>query len=783
MASEKSQKAYVTDTLRDLQIAIRSSSLYSISHPTSVKVIGSAFAKLQKHFEQRESVVIQVVRGLVLFDRLPLDSNNIHVKKFLGELLERSVSGVTFQRKLALDELKSFMKIMGMKASKVVELGGIEKALLSEKVQSIRVTIFTAGGAGGLGGGDADVGAGGAGGAGGGAGAPMLPEMSAFTNFFLGKEKDLGGFTDRFLQETERNPAFMAQVLSRSVPEEAAEAGEHPIIHYLRSLDKVAEQFSQKVGDGVEELTKLVVPVAISFEPQVRYSLVTEGREYAADAGRHISKLYPGIVSELIAEQVRSDYKDGHVGGVELGEKALSFLRYADDRATAVRLIGIKLNEAGMIQDEIGDVLDHVDWGGFSIEEKFQCLVRDEKPWVKVFEKVHSTVAELITSDQSSKAVILFRAYTDGLRVSDESVRRRVAQNGLTLVRSFPIGAQRDTLSEYLATQLRDCLRSEQTSAAAEMMFKGLAGLVKDALTGTRFSHAIEAAQLIEEPLLLFDTPAWKSDLARKALREMTDQAVISSLVEHLHTADGGRDKLVADCVRRLGGSLIEGLIAQLADEEDRVKRARLVEAIQIVGPAAESAILVALSDERWYLVRNLAILLGEIGGERSIYSLEKLLFHKDQRVARTAVRSLNKIAAPTAYRVLARALERSSDDLRLNIIQTAVVAGDESMLPQLLEIARSKSPMGSGEALRKKAIEALGKVGSPQALAVLTEILEKRSLFAMAEDVDFRLCAARALGAIGGTEANDALDRAARKDPKEEVRLEARRLLGEDTG
>ena len=173
-----------------------------------------------------------------------------------------------------------------------------------------------------------------------------------------------------------------------------------------------------------------------------------------------------------------------------------------------------------------------------------------------------------------------------------------------------------------------------------------------------------------------------------------------------------------------------------------------------------------------------MAILLGELGGERSIFSLEKVLSHKDPRVARAAVRSLSKIASATAYRVLARAMDRGSEDLKINIIQTCAVAGNEAILPQLLDIIRSKAQLGGADSLRRRAIEAVGRIGSRQAVPPLAEILEKRSLFTMAEDVDTRLSAVRAIGAIGGAEAEEALERAARKDPKEDVRLEAERAL-----
>lgn len=766
MAVDKTQKAFVTEALRNLQVAIKSSSLYSVNHPTSVKAINTIFGQLQKLFEQKEVVAIQVTNGMVFFDRMPLERDNIHVKNFMVELTERNVTGLMFQRKISLEELRNFMRIVGMKASKIDDLGGLQKALSSENIQNIKITIFspTAGapvdldGFGGL---------------------PALPEIQAFANFFLGKEGGLGAYQERFYREAMTNPGVVAQVVSRSIPEDAAEKGEHPVVHYLRSLDRIAMSFVPKVGESPEELRKIVAPVALSFDSTIKNTLLEDGREHAASAGKYVSTLYQDIVSEIIADQVRFDYKEGNAKGADLADKAMKLLRYAENPKVTVRLIEQKLKESGMSEDEIGDVLDHVYWNEYTMDEKFRRVMHGEQPWKKDIDKVFYTLLELIKADKIAQAALLFRSYLAGLREPDEGVKKDVAKNAPRLLEAFPPSSTREELTEHLSGELMGCLRAEPSASVAEPIVGSLATLIRADLAARQFARAMESTRLLEELLLAFDIQAWKSDLIRTAMRSLGDSAVASALVESLHYPEGGRDEDVAECVRTLGSNVVDPLIAMLGEEQDRIRRARIVEAIQIIGPPAENAILAALSDSRWYLVRNLAILLGEIGGERSIFSLEKVLSHRDPRVARAAVRSLNKIGTATAYRVLGRALEKGADDLRLNIIQTSASQGNEAMVPHLLDIARAKSQLG-GDAIRKKAIDALGKIGSSQAVPLLAEILEKRSLFTMAEDVETRVSAARALGTIGGEEALETLERAARKDPKEDVRLEAQRFLGE---
>ena len=74
MAVDKTQKAFVTEALRNLQVAIKSSSLYSVNHPTSVKAINTIFGQLQKLFEQKEVVTLQVTNtGEAILEALELE--------------------------------------------------------------------------------------------------------------------------------------------------------------------------------------------------------------------------------------------------------------------------------------------------------------------------------------------------------------------------------------------------------------------------------------------------------------------------------------------------------------------------------------------------------------------------------------------------------------------------------------------------------------------------------------------------------------------------------------
>jgi len=752
-----------------LQVAIKSSSLYSVSHPSAAKAINTTFETFQKYFQEKDVIAIQIQNSVVFWDKTPLDRDSIHVKNFTNELASRNVTGMIFQRKLTIEEFRTFMKIMGMKASKLDEIGGLQKALSTENILNVKVTIFTPSAAGAMPL-DMDLPFG---------ALPMLPEMQAFANFFAGVGDGLGSFTDRFFREAADNPKFMAQVVSRAKPDEAAT--EHPVLHYLRSLDKIASSYSAQVDGNPDAIRKVVVPVALSFEDKVKDDILVDGLEYAPTAGQYVTDLYQDIVSEIIADRVCSSYPERKQPPLELGAKALDLLKHSRNRTSTVNLIERKLQEYGMSGEELTDMLDHIYWNEYSLDEKLRRLMRGEKAYSKEFDKVYYTVLELIKNGKLSEAVTLFKGYIAGLRVPDEAVRREVATRCVKLIEPFPVSPERTAIEQQLTGELMGCLREESAAPVLESLIAGTTALIRVDLGARRFDQVQSCVGQLEQLFSSADVPTWKIDLIKNGLRQVSDQPGLIALLDSLHpTENAPRDEEVAACVRALGPNIIRPLVDLLAVEEDRVRRARIVESVQLIGPAAENTILAALDDERWFVVRNLVILLGDIGSERSVLSLEKMLAHQDTRVSRAAIRSLTKIGTAAAWRVLGRAIEKGSDELRLSVIQACAVPGNDAVMPPLLDIIRSKPQIAGADTLRKKAIEAAGKIGSRHAVRPLIDILEKRSLFSMAEDIESRIAAVRALGAIGGSEAVQALERAAKKDPKEDVRSEADQALAQ---
>ena len=196
---------------------------------------------------------------------------------------------------------------------------------------------------------------------------------------------------------------------------------------------------------------------------------------------------------------------------------------------------------------------------------------------------------------------------------------------------------------------------------------------------------------------------------------------------------------------------------------------------------ASTPALIHTLVDERWYVVRAAADLLGDIAPEEAESGLISLLLHADDRVRRSTVHALGRLGTFRAGEALKRGLKdasglvRSASALALSTFKegrftgTLSAALDEELDEEVqFTIVRALGTIGGPDAvqrlaraasadagrtsrirrsatLRTVAIQALGEARTPAAIIALKELVNDR-------DKDVREAAQRALAGSRGT-------------------------------
>ena len=95
------------------------------------------------------------------------------------------------------------------------------------------------------------------------------------------------------------------------------------------------------------------------------------------------------------------------------------------------------------------------------------------------------------------------------------------------------------------------------------------------------------------------------------------------------------------------GALAAEALLRKLQAEEEPGRRKILLSLVLRLGEKAVPSILSRIDGQRWFFLRNLCFLLGEIGAPAGIPPLVGMLSAREPKVRREAVQALGKIRMP----------------------------------------------------------------------------------------------------------------------------------------
>lgn len=181
------------------------------------------------------------------------------------------------------------------------------------------------------------------------------------------------------------------------------------------------------------------------------------------------------------------------------------------------------------------------------------------------------------------------------------------------------------------------------------------------------------------------------------------------------------------------------------------------------------------LEDERWYVVRNMAELMGELRLEAAVGALGKALQHADARVRRSAAMALAKIGTPSTVEHLRKALKDSDTETR-RLVARSIEGRRAAALAMSLVVAaeEERDPELVGEYYL-----ALGRIGTPDAVQALIKALPPGGRLFRKKPAGPRLAAVQGLRLAGGAAAMQAL-RTLEKDPDAGVREAAVKAIAE---
>jgi len=238
----------------------------------------------------------------------------------------------------------------------------------------------------------------------------------------------------------------------------------------------------------------------------------------------------------------------------------------------------------------------------------------------------------------------------------------------------------------------------------------------------------------------------------------MTDYLVAYALDKNTDQKDRGK---LVQILAYLGDKTANRIMQMLCKEESAANRKLLSEILVRSGTAALKTIYEYLNDDRWYVVRNAVVIMGDIRSQDSLAELSLLLQHDDIRVRRETIRALSKIGGKRAIKILLQTAVAEDQEIRRQAILSLGAMRATAAVPTLLMLLKQKGWTQREIDLKKDTIRALGEIRDPEATPELVKILKRTRWIQRQLNDELRIAAADALGDIADESTQKVLERA----------------------
>ena len=276
-----------------------------------------------------------------------------------------------------------------------------------------------------------------------------------------------------------------------------------------------------------------------------------------------------------------------------------------------------------------------------------------------------------------------------------------------------------DALAERMAQTSVELLIRFGGQEGTDRLLARTDGLFRSLLSGGRLELA---TTLAEDLRRIADATARAEVRAQlgEALGRMATSESVAAMLDAFTRGGSASSAVARRLLDALGHEGARGFLLALAEEKDKSRRRRILDLLVSLGPVIAEPARELLDDERWYVVRNMIVLLQRVGERSALADVRRAAGHHDLRVRLEAIKWL-LADDPEVPRDL---LEKAINDPDLKLAEAAIVLagsyGIKEAADPLLAIVDGYDLLGKRRTLRVKALKALGDLGDP---AVLPEL------------------------------------------------------------
>lgn len=644
---------------KSLQMTVRMATAFTATHP-------SAQLPMQKTFDLLNALVKQTSRytfgfkdGRVILNNLMVNDGSL--AQLENEFLKRGFGGLTFEAGLTLAAFKRAMAVISAPIAAIEQAGGPRAFLDQNRIESISILL---------------------------AGKNQVRTAEGDTVLESDPESVLRAEEKPDAPQIAGLEALSILIESAGM-ERPGNLGHGGPAEFIQFVGPAVERALIFEGGSPEKSYNALATLLEQVSPQLVLS------QFPAERREQLKNMPPAQVAmEFIEDRAVNWAVQRLTSTTESSEK---FFEVEED----VMRVLVRSLKATQMADRLAEKLAkfvedmtiprstyekvraELRWTGLSPSEKQKELLATPRYDATQFRRLMEHMRQLLAQGQVADATALAKHYFEFLSapevLHEEMSRAPEVINAIAAVHSDFAQNTAERLKQWLA-------RSDLNEFLHFQFANALAALARGAARFEQYDLILGIGSALENRMA--GAPEQHQECCRAAIRSLLPNTAVERVIEiYLHKrGDSAWAKTASSLLRMLGTAGADKVFQRLEAEPLAQNRFSLLRLLGQIGSPALDAIRQRLKDERWFVVRNACVLLGEMKDPDLLQQLRPLLSHSDGRVQESAANVLIKSRMPMRSLVLADNLQH----LRGNVLEQALTEimfqRDPDTLPALEE-------------------------------------------------------------------------------------------------
>ncbi|MEC4684262.1 MAG: HEAT repeat domain-containing protein [Nitrospirota bacterium] len=218
-------------------------------------------------------------------------------------------------------------------------------------------------------------------------------------------------------------------------------------------------------------------------------------------------------------------------------------------------------------------------------------------------------------------------------------------------------------------------------------------------------------------------------DISSEALKNYKSPEFISQFIDSLRIIGRQAREDALQLCDYYGNRIISPLMDALVDEESQTIRHFLISLITHFGARVIPVAIKHISDSRWFVKRNMLLILSECGTKEVLPHVRPYCHHENPKVSFEAIKCLLKEGDSYGINALRGYLKSENKEAVEQAIALSGIFKVREVIPDLTRMLRRKGISGKDIYDKIPIVKALAQIGDPGTLDTIRDTLSIRSI------------------------------------------------------